>query len=113
MPAEKFWDSETAIEGDGSEPVLTVTWGDGGTRINGVKFDQSAIDRLTNALRRATGKDRTVTVTLRAETSEYIAEMARAKQATKELAEELRAAGVDNSRVGEAIITTLKLGNSE
>ncbi|WP_413354044.1 hypothetical protein [Microbacterium sp. 1P06AB] len=64
MPKETFWNSNTAIEGDGvSEPILTVTWGakTPGVYLNGVQFDQPGIERLIKALRRATGKDRTET----------------------------------------------------
>lgn len=89
MPKETFWNSATAIEGDGvSEPVLTVTWGDEhtGVYINGVHFDESGIDRLATTLRRASGKDRTVKVTLVAETQEYIKGMERAAEATRQFA---------------------------
>jgi hypothetical protein len=54
MPKETFWDSSTAVEGDESEPILTLTWGDQSTvRVNGVDFDRSAINRLVRSLRRA------------------------------------------------------------
>lgn len=71
MPKETFWDSSRAIENDGvSEPVLTVTWGEAtpGIHLNGVPFDQSGIDRLQTALRRASGKsadeDTTINATI-------------------------------------------------
>ncbi len=116
MPKETFWNSDVAVEGDGvSEPVLTVTWGaeTPGVYLNGVQFDQSGIDRLVNSLRRASGRDRTVTVTLHANTDEYVASMERAKTVTRELADELRAAGVAKGDMGEAIITVAKLATGE
>lgn len=62
MPAEKFWDSATAVEGDGSTPVLVVSWhdacpcGETFVALNGVKFDASGIDRLIKTLHRARRK---------------------------------------------------------
>ena len=122
MPKETFWNSATAVENDGvSEPVLTVTWGEEqtGVYLNGVHFDQSGIDRLATVLRRATGKDRTVTVTLTASTDAYVAGMERAAEATKRFAEstaslatDLKVAGVTDSDLPEAIMTALKVSRS-
>lgn len=57
MPKEKFYPA-TAVEGDGSEPTLTISWGHGpetapGVFVNGVDFDRSALNRLIRVLRRA------------------------------------------------------------
>lgn len=112
MPKETFWDSATAVENDGvSEPVLTVTWGDesAGVYINGVAFDASGIERLARTLRRASGKDRTVTVTLQAVTDDYVSGMERAKTATQELVAELRATGLSAEDMPQAIASVLKL----
>lgn len=94
MPKETFWNSATAVENDGvSEPVLTVTWGDGKpVYLNGVAFDASGIDRLMTTLRRASGKDRVVHVTLRADTDAYTAAMDVAAQRVRDLNNELRTA---------------------
>lgn len=92
MPKETFWDSATATENDGvSEPVLTVTWheNDDGVYLNGVKFDYSGIERLAKTLRRATGKDRTVHVTLVADTAEYDAAITESTKRVRELNDEL------------------------
>lgn len=58
MPAEKFWPA-TAIEGDNSEPTLTVAWGaeQPGVTLNGATSDRSGINRLIRVLRNA--RDRT------------------------------------------------------
>jgi len=112
MPKETFWDSATAVEDDGaSEPVLTITWGETepGTYINGVLFDQSGIDRMQSVLRRATGKDRTVTVTLQAQTSGYVEGMESAAAATRALTTELRKAGITPDKMPDAVLTALKL----
>lgn len=55
MPKETFWDSSTAVEGDDSQPVLTVEWhGDEpGVTLNGVRFDRSGVNRLIRVMRRA------------------------------------------------------------
>jgi hypothetical protein len=55
MPKETFWDSPTAIEGDDSQPVLTVEWhGDNpGVYLNGVHFDRSGVNRLIRVMRKA------------------------------------------------------------
>jgi len=55
MPKETFWDSATAVEGDDSEPILTVTWGNDQptVHLNGIEFDRSGINRLIRALVRA------------------------------------------------------------
>lgn len=95
MPKETFWDSATAVENDGvSEPVLTITWGaeKSGVYINGVEFHASALERLSGALRRATGKDRTVSVKLTADTSEYDAAIAASARRVRELNDELKTA---------------------
>jgi hypothetical protein len=54
MPKEKFY-PETAVENDGSEPTLTIAWGDEfpTVKINGVEFDRSGINRLIRAARKA------------------------------------------------------------
>ena len=56
MPAEKFYCSDQ-VEGDGKDPDLTVTWGEGptpGVFINGIPMDDRAgLNRLINSLRRA------------------------------------------------------------
>jgi len=54
MPKETFW-NQTSVEGDGSIPVLTVTWqGDvPGVYLNGVLMDRSAVNRLVRTLRKA------------------------------------------------------------
>jgi hypothetical protein len=54
MPAEKFWPA-TAIEGDGTEPALTITWGNEipGVYINGVYHDRSGLNRLIRVARNA------------------------------------------------------------
>lgn len=95
MPKETFWNSATAIENDGvSEPVLTVAWGsdDSNVYLNGVAFDASGIDRLMSTLRRASGKDRVVHVTLRADTDAYSAAMEVAADRVRALNGELRTA---------------------
>lgn len=92
MPKETFWDSATAVENDGvSEPVLTVTWHEDevGVYLNGVKFDYSGIERLSKTLRRATGKDRVVSVTLVANTASYDAAMAESTKRLRELNDEV------------------------
>ena len=97
MPKETFWDSATAVENDGvSEPVATVPWGDDhtGVYLNGVHFDDSGIERLQTTLRRATGKERTVKVTLTAQTDDYVAGMERATEATRSLLALIRSAGI-------------------
>lgn len=55
MPKETFWDSATSVEGDESDPIVTVTWGGDqpAVQINGVEFDRSGTNRLIRALRRA------------------------------------------------------------
>lgn len=59
MPKETFWDSATAVEGDNSEPILTVAWHKDCpceqtfVALNGVKFDSSGITRLIGVLRKA------------------------------------------------------------
>lgn len=55
MPKETYWDSATAVEGDGSEPVLTLCWGDSQPEVtlNGVVFDRSGLNRLLGDLKRA------------------------------------------------------------
>jgi len=59
MPAEKFYDSATAVEGDTNAPVVTIGWatpgtsGDSGPRINGVLFDRSGVNRMIRALKKA------------------------------------------------------------
>ena len=75
MPKETFWDSATAVEGDDSEPILTVTWGNEqpAVHLNGIEFDRSGINRLIHHLVRARNStwgadegDRTVrTVTIK------------------------------------------------
>lgn len=95
MPKETFWNSATAVANDGvSEPVLTVTWGENDTAIhlNGVAFDLSGIDRLMTTLRRASGKDRVVTVTLQADTDAYNAAMTESTNRVRALNDELRTA---------------------
>jgi hypothetical protein len=64
MPKETFWDSSTAVEGDDSTPVLTVSWhdkncacGEGGVWLNSVPFDESGVDRLIRTLRKAKRKN--------------------------------------------------------
>lgn len=104
---------ETFPYADGSQPSLMVSWGDGPVCINGHPIDSATIDRLTAVLRRAAGKDRSVTVTLHADTTEYVASMERAKTVTRELADELRAAGVAKDDMGEAIINVVKLSTGE
>ena len=54
MPKETFW-SETSVEGDDSEPVLTISWhGDTpGVFFNGVCMDRSGVNRAISSLRRA------------------------------------------------------------
>lgn len=95
MPAEKFYPA-TAVENDGSEPTLTVGWG-GDTpavTLNGVESDRSGINRLIDVLVRARnatfgadadGKGRTVTVTLKADTSEFEATMREAEDRVRRL----------------------------
>jgi hypothetical protein len=58
MPAEKFW-PETAVEGDGNEPALTVAWGakQSAVTINGTPIDRSGLNRLIRVIRNA--RDRT------------------------------------------------------
>jgi len=62
MPKETFWDSATAVDGDDSLPVLTVAWHhdcvceETFVALNGVKFDESGIDRLIRTLRKAKRK---------------------------------------------------------
>lgn len=54
MPKETFY-PHTATQDDGSQPTLTVTWGNEqpGVEINGAAFDRSAVNRLINVLRKA------------------------------------------------------------
>lgn len=67
MPSEKFY-KPTAIEGDGSTPVLDIAWGgpgqveppdagltpaEPGVYLNGERFDRSGVNRLITVLRRA------------------------------------------------------------
>jgi len=103
MPKETFWDSATAVENDGvSEPVLTVTWGTAqtGVYLNGVEFDISGIERLMNVLRRAIGKDRTVKVTLEAETSGFNTALEESQQRINALHRELEAVDALARRIG-------------
>ena len=113
MPKETFWES-SAVEGDGSEPTLTVQWGDAiaGTIINGAEFDASAIERLQAVLRRASGKDRIVNVTLTANTSAYVAGMEAAKVATQDLAEELRKSGITAEDMPTAVVSAMKIAGT-
>ena len=56
MPKETFWDSSTAVEGDESEPILTVGWGSDNPpslTLNDVEFDRSGINRLIQTLVKA------------------------------------------------------------
>ena len=60
MPAEKFYDSTIAVEGDTTEPIVTIAWGYGTTEtpepgpyINGAPFDRSGINRMIRALKKA------------------------------------------------------------
>ncbi|GAA6122589.1 hypothetical protein BPY_06970 [Bifidobacterium psychraerophilum] len=58
MPKEKFYEYEREhpkVEGDGSEPDLTVQWGDEPPYIQGAMAlnSRSAINRLIRSLRRA------------------------------------------------------------
>jgi hypothetical protein len=57
MPKETFW-PETAVEGDESEPSLTVTWGSEtpGVYLNGIYSDRSGVNRLIRVLRTARDK---------------------------------------------------------
>lgn len=107
MPKESFWDSMSAVEGD--DPILTVAWGDGTVRINDVIFDASALERLQTTLRRATGSNRNITVTLHAETSQFTEAMERAAEVVRQVADELRAVGVPESALGDAISGALSL----
>lgn len=112
MPKETFWNSETAVENDGvSEPVLTVTWGEGttGAYINGVHFDESGIARLAATLRRATGKDRLVTVTLDAQTGSFVEGMERARESVAALIDTLRSSGIQAEDIPDAMRPVLKL----
>ena len=54
MPKETFW-PETAVEGDDSQPTLTISWhGDVPcVFVNGVRFDRSGMNRLIRVARRA------------------------------------------------------------
>ena len=54
MPKEKFY-SQYAVEGDGSKPELTVSWGEISPEvfINGTSFDRSALNRLIRTLTKA------------------------------------------------------------
>lgn len=110
MPKETFWDSATAVEGDGvSEPVLTVTWGDtDGVYLNGVHFDESGIVRLSNVLRRAIGKDKTVSVTLTANVDAYVEPMERATAATRSFVNELRVSGIPDADVADLVQRLIK-----
>ena len=58
MPKETFWDSATAVEGDDSDPILTVEWKrqEPAVNLNGIGFDSSGIDRLIKALQKARGQ---------------------------------------------------------
>lgn len=52
-PMERFYEA-TAVEGDGSKPVLTIQWSKGSAvHLNGVPFDVSAVERLARISRRA------------------------------------------------------------
>lgn len=57
MPAEKFYDSDTRVEGDGLPPDLIVAWGGNqpAVTVNGVAYDRSGLNRLIAALKR--GRD--------------------------------------------------------
>lgn len=88
MPKETFWDSSTAIEGDGTEPILTVRWGGEAPSVtlNDVQFDRAGINRLVDALVRARnatfgadadGNRRTVKVAITADTTEWDAALKR------------------------------------
>lgn len=103
MPKETFWNSATAVENDGvSEPVLTVTWGEEqqGVYLNGIEFDESGINRLLNVLRRALGKDRTVKVTLEAETSAFDTALEESKARVQALHRELEEVDALARRIG-------------
>lgn len=54
MPKETFWPA-ASVEGDGSEPTFTVTWGSEvpGVYLNGIYFERSALNRLVRVIRRA------------------------------------------------------------
>lgn len=95
MPKETFWDSATAVMNDGvSEPVLTVTWGaeKPGIYLNGIEFDPSGIERLMNTLRRALGKERTVTVTLVTEKTAFEKSIEESRERVRALRRELEEA---------------------
>lgn len=103
MPKETFWNSATAVENDGvSEPVLTVTWGEEqqGVYLNGAEFDPSGIERLLNVLRRALGKERTVKVTLEAETSRFNAALEESRERVRALNRELEEVDALAKRIG-------------
>jgi hypothetical protein len=57
MPKETFW-PEAAVEGDESEPCLTITWGTDmpGVYLNGVYVDRSTLNRLIRVARTARDK---------------------------------------------------------
>ena len=54
MPKEKFWPA-TAVEGDGTEPTVTISWGNDqpGVIINGMESDRSGVNRMIKVLRKA------------------------------------------------------------
>jgi len=54
MPKETFW-PETAVDGDGSEPILTIEWHKDipGVYFNGVHMDRSGLNRAITSIRRA------------------------------------------------------------
>ena len=62
MPKETFWPA-TAVEGDGTEPALTISWGHElpGVYVNGIHFDRSGLNRLIRVARnsrdRSYGRD--------------------------------------------------------
>lgn len=114
MPKETFW-GVVDNANDMPEAVLTVTWGADhtGAFINGMHFEESALERLRTALTRALGKDRTTTVTLVANVKSYVDQMELATLTTRALKNELLECGIKDADIPEAITTALKLDRSE